>query len=169
MMTIWMWGLLIFIVCQRLIELVIAKSNETWMLERGGVEEGEEHYKWFILLHVFFFLSIFLEIMFTESSNQQLNYYLLVIFLFSQIGRVWCIASLGRFWNTKIIILPGVSLISKGPYKYLKHPNYLIVAIELFIIPLLFKAYLTALLFPLLHILLLKIRVPSENKALAGE
>ncbi|HLR40912.1 MAG TPA: isoprenylcysteine carboxylmethyltransferase family protein [Virgibacillus sp.] len=166
-MTFWMWIVIFFIICQRLTELLIAKSNEKWMIERGGIKLGEEHYKWFILLHSLFFLSIMLEVLFQTERTQSLNVFLFVIFIVTQLGRIWCIATLGRFWNTKIIILPRVALIRKGPYKYVKHPNYIIVAVELFIIPLLFGAYFTAFLFPVLHFLLLKIRLPQEEKALA--
>ncbi|HLR79939.1 MAG TPA: isoprenylcysteine carboxylmethyltransferase family protein [Bacillota bacterium] len=164
-MTGWMWVLLTAIICQRLIELAIAKQNERWMRERGGIEKGEEHYKWFVILHGVFFLSLLCE---TLISNVQVtfNYFLFVIFLTTQIARVWCIQTLGKFWNTKIIVLPRVALIRKGPYKFVKHPNYIIVAIELFIIPLLFGAYITALVFPILHGLLLRIRIPQEEKAL---
>ncbi|WP_342028664.1 isoprenylcysteine carboxyl methyltransferase family protein [Oceanobacillus limi] len=162
-----MWILIFFIICQRLVELVIAKRNERWMKARGGIEKGEAHYKWFIYLHILFFLSILIEVLIQDRSYHQLNYLFFFIFVLAQLGRIWCIHTLGRFWNTKIIVLPRVALIKKGPYKYVKHPNYVIVAVELFIIPMLFGAYLSAVTFPLLHILLLKIRIPSEEKALA--
>lgn len=166
-MTFWMWIVIFFIICQRVIELIIAKSNERWMTERGGIKLGEEHYKWFILLHGLFFLSIILEVLFQTERTQSLNIFLFTIFIVTQLGRIWCIATLGRFWNTKIIVLPRVALIRKGPYKYVKHPNYIIVAVELFVIPLLFGAYITAILFPVFHLLLLRIRIPREEKALA--
>lgn len=167
-MTLWMWIFLSFIISQRLIELKIARHNERWLKSRGGIEKGAEHYKWFIILHTFFFLSILLEVVITNGPDPQpLNTYLLMIFLLTQLGRVWCIQTLGKFWNTKIIVIPGVSLIRKGPYKYMKHPNYVIVGIELFVIPLLFGAYITAILFPILHIMLLRVRIPSEDRALA--
>ncbi|MGM8365386.1 isoprenylcysteine carboxyl methyltransferase family protein [Virgibacillus sp. W0181] len=160
-------GLLLFIICQRFIELIIAKRNEEWMKQRGGLEVGEKHYKWFIILHTLFFLSIIVEALFGRKEIITINFFLLFIFLLAQFGRVWCIYTLGRFWNTKIIVLPKVALIKKGPYKYVKHPNYIIVGIELLLIPLLFGAIWTALIFPLLHILLLFIRIPEENAALA--
>lgn len=168
MMIPWMWGLFIFIICQRLIELMIAKNNEEWMKERGGVEHDERHYKWFVLIHTLFFLSMFVESMIINQADHSINYVLLLVFLGTQIGRIWCIYSLGRFWNTKIITLPNVSLIKKGPYKYVKHPNYIIVGIELFIIPLLFGAVFTAVIFPVLHILLLRRRIPKEEEALGS-
>src|SRR5699024_611241 len=166
-MAVWMWGLILFIITQRLVEIKIANSNEKWMMAKGGVKIGEEHYKWFVLLHCLFFLSIMLEVGFQSDQAHSLNVYLFSIFNAAQLGRVWCITTLGRFWNTKIIVLPRVALIKKGPYKYVKHPNYIIVAIELFVIPLLFGAYITTVIFPILHLLLLRIRIPSEEKALA--
>ncbi|TQS74373.1 hypothetical protein DX933_10490 [Ornithinibacillus gellani] len=164
-MTIWMWLFIIAIICQRLIELVIAKHNEQWMKERGGVEQGETHYKWMVLLHVIFFLSLLTEAH-LQTANISFHLGLFLIFLIAQLGRVWCITSLGKFWNTKIIVLPNVALITRGPYKWVKHPNYIIVGIEMFVIPLLVGAYWTAFLFPILHVLLLKIRVPEEERAL---
>ncbi|SEQ27406.1 15-methylpalmitoyl-4-hydroxy-2-pyrone 4-O-methyltransferase [Virgibacillus subterraneus] len=165
-MTTWMWLLIIVVIAQRLIELNIAKRNERWMKDRGGIEKGEKHYKWFIWLHSIFFLSMIFEALLNNNNSTGINYFLITIFLLTQLGRIWCIHTLGKFWNTKIIVLPGVSLIKKGPYKYVKHPNYIIVAIELFIIPFLLGAYLTAFVFPLLHIILLKVRIPREEKAL---
>lgn len=161
-----MFGLLIFLIGQRFIELLIARRNEQWMKSRGGIEIGENHYKWFILLHTLFFISIIVEGMVRNNLYIQLNYVLFTLFIILQIGRIWCIYSLGKFWNTKIIVIPGVHLIRSGPYRYVKHPNYIIVAIELIVIPLFFMAYVTAIIFPLLHILLLMIRIPSENRAL---
>lgn len=164
-MTIWMSVLIGVIICQRLVELYIAKRNEKWMKARGGIERGKKHYKWFIVLHVLFFLSIIAEVS-ANPAPRQLNYFLFIIFIATQMGRIWCIYTLGRFWNTKIIVLPRVSLIKKGPYKYMKHPNYLIVLIELFVIPLLLGAYFSAILFPMLHLGLLRLRVPQEDRAL---
>lgn len=165
-MTTWMWFFIMAVIAQRLAELSIAKSNEKWMKRMGGIEKGEKHYKWFILLHSSFFISIIVETSLKNHVLTEVNYMLLFIFLAAQAGRVWCMLSLGKFWNTKVIVLPGVALIKKGPYKYVKHPNYIIVAVELFVIALLVGAQLTAFLFPILHLFLLKVRIPSEEKAL---
>lgn len=161
-----LWLIFGFLILQRLTELVVARRNEKWMKNRGGYEVGAEHYKWFVIVHSLFFVSILLEVFLRENSGQQLNFWLVVAFLVAQAGRFWCLFSLGRFWNTKIIILPGAPLISRGPYRFLKHPNYWIVGIELMIIPLLFQAYFTAAIFPILHILLLRVRIPEEERAL---
>ena len=166
-MPSYLWFIFIFIILQRVVELAIARRNEKWMINRGGVEWGGEHYNWFIIVHLLFFFSILIEVSIRDYSSFVLNKTLFVLFVMTQLARAWCIQSLGKFWNTKIIILPGRSLISRGPYKYVKHPNYIIVGMELFIIPLLFGAYITAILFPVLHILLLFIRIPLENKALS--
>ena len=156
-----------FIIGQRLLELYIARKNERWMLERGGIEVGNEHYKLFILMHIVFFMVLIYEVGSSlQSSNLTINVYFFILFLITQVGRVWCILSLGKFWNTKIIVLPKVIHIKKGPYKYVKHPNYIIVFIELFVIPAMFGAYLTAIIFPTLHLILLTIRIPSEERAL---
>lgn len=165
-MTAWMSAFVIVIIGQRLLELSIAKRNEKWMKDRGGMEQGKKHYKWFILLHVLFFLVTVLEAGANNPEERQLNYFLFLIFIAVQVGRIWCIYTLGKFWNTKIIVLPRVTPIKKGPYKYMKHPNYLIVLIELFVIPMLLGAYFSAILFPLAHLGLLKLRIPSEEKAL---
>ncbi|MEC5422507.1 isoprenylcysteine carboxylmethyltransferase family protein [Virgibacillus sp. C22-A2] len=162
-----MWGLISVIIIQRLVELNIAKKNEKWMKERGGIERGQSHYKWFIILHVLFFISLLLESMMRDVTHVTLNYFLFAVFILTQLIRIWCIRTLGKFWNTKIIISPNFSLVSEGPYKFVKHPNYIIVGIELIVIPLLFGAYITAVVFPILHVLLLTIRIPSEEKALA--
>lgn len=164
---IFFYILIIFIIGQRLIELIIAHRNEKWMLERGGIEIGNEHYKLFILLHLMFFIVLIYEVQFVLTSKSILfNFYFFILFILAQIGRVWCIVSLGKFWNTKIIVLPKVVLIKKGPYKYMKHPNYVIVFVELFTIPAMFGAYMTAAIFPILHLLLLMIRIPAEEKGL---
>lgn len=166
-MSIWtLYILLIIVITQRIVELFIAKRNEKWMIDRGGKVLGEKHYKWIVGLHILFFVTLIVE---TDWSMQyvELNYMLLFIFFLTQFARYWCIVSLGKFWNTKIIVLPKVALIKKGPYKYMKHPNYLIVCMELIVIPLLFGAVWTTMIFPLLHIMIMFIRIPAENKALA--
>lgn len=160
---------MIFVICQRLVELQIAKKNESWMKARGGIEVANNHYKWFLVLHTSFFIILALEV-YVQSFQHTLtiNWIFLVLFMLTQVGRVWCILSLGKFWNTKIIVLPNVVLLKKGPYRWLKHPNYLIVMIELFIIPIMFHAYFSAIIFSTFNILLLMIRIPAEEAALEG-
>lgn len=166
---IYFYVLFCFLIGQRLVELFIAHKNEQWMKARGGIEVGRNHYKWFIWLHTLFFISLLLEFHYHALINQKkMPFYLLFfsLFLLAQIGRIWCIHSLGKFWNTKIIVLPKIALIKKGPYKFMKHPNYVIVFIELIVIPLIFGLFVTAYIFPFLHLFLLTIRIPTEEAAL---
>src|SRR5690625_1420750 len=155
------------VILQRILELKIAQKNERWMKARSGIEVGRKHYPLFIYLHILFFVSLYYEVIKKELIVFQIVFF--IIFVIAQIGRFWCITSLGKFWNTKIIVIPNVIMIRKGPYRWIKHPNYVIVFIELFSLPLTFNAYIVAIIFPILHILLLLIRIPEEEKALAGK
>ncbi|HLQ70339.1 MAG TPA: isoprenylcysteine carboxylmethyltransferase family protein, partial [Bacillota bacterium] len=126
-MPIWIIVIFIFLIFQRLLELRIAKHNETYLKNRGAIELGKEHYKWFIIVHIAFFIAMIVEMILAGLIVTAINPFLFILFLLTQITRIWCISSLGVYWNTKIIILPDSSLMKKGPYKYIKHPNYLIV------------------------------------------
>lgn len=154
------------IVSQRLCELYIAKDNEKWMKAKGAIEFGQAHYPFIVLLHTAFFISLFGETIMMEHTVSSLWKLLLPLFILLQIGRIWSLLSLGRFWNTKIIVLPNAEAVTKGPYKWIKHPNYCIVALELMVIPLLFQAYITFGLFTLLNCVMMMIRIPAEEKAL---
>lgn len=154
------------IIIQRISELAIAKRNEKWMIDRGGIEHGSEHYPYIVALHSFFLLSLLCEVMVFQREISALWYLLIPLLIITQMIRYWALMSLGPYWNTKIIIVPNDIVISKGPYQYLKHPNYIIVAVEILILPLLFQAYATALLFTLLNIVIMTVRIPTEEKAL---
>ncbi|SEA63272.1 methyltransferase [Thalassobacillus cyri] len=155
------------ILLQRIVELFIAKANQRWALKHGGEEHGKQHYKWFIFVHTLFFISLYIEAsLFFGGWRPNAFIGLFIAFTFLQLFRAWCILSLGRYWNTRVIVIPGHELVSKGPYKLIKHPNYWVVLMEFIIIPLLFQAYMTAVIFPILHLLLLKVRIPVEEKAL---
>nr|WP_318503306.1 isoprenylcysteine carboxylmethyltransferase family protein [Bacillus sp. T3] len=161
------YGFLSLVTLQRLVELTIAKRNEKWLKEQGGVEFGQTHYYFIVLMHMMFFVFLIYEVIYFNRGISQIWPILLTFFLITQAGRIWAMTSLGRHWNTKIIVLPKASPIKKGPYRYLKHPNYVVVSLELLVIPLLFNAYFTALLFALLNIGILSKRIPAEERALA--
>ncbi|KAA0550175.1 hypothetical protein FZW96_02195 [Bacillus sp. BGMRC 2118] len=157
------------IIIQRIMELIIARKNEKWMKQQGGVEYGQNHYPYMVAMHSLFFVALLVEVF---AFNHQLSAWwpmLLSLFLLTQAVRIWALSSLGKYWNTKIIVLPNTSIVKKGPYKYLRHPNYTIVALEIVLIPMLFGAYLTAVTFTLLNILILSVRIPLEEKALMNE
>lgn len=156
----------LIVVAQRLIELVVARRNEKWMIQQGGYEVGRSHYPMMIMLHSSFFIFLILEVLLMNRDLSRFFVFLLVLFLLTQAGRLWCLLSLGKLWNTKIMIIPGINVVKKGPYRFLKHPNYVIVGIELIILPLLFNAYFTAIIFTLLNLWMLSVRIPIEEKAL---
>ena len=135
------------------------------MRAQGAYEVGAAHYPWMILLHTSFFVSLFIEVLYVKATVTPI-YSLLVVFIFLQLFRVWCLVSLGMYWNTKIIILPGANVVVKGPYAFIRHPNYLVVCLELLVLPLLFQAYFTAIVFTILNLLMLSVRIPAEEKAL---
>lgn len=161
------WGTVIL---QRLIELGIARSHARFILSLGGREAGAEHYKYIVGLHVLFLLSLWVETNGGHHPLAPLWWVPFSLFLLAQVGRYWCIRTLGKFWNTRIYILPGAPRIKHGPYRYLRHPNYWIVVIELLTLPLTFSAYWTAAIFTIANLwLLLRVRIPAEERALAAE
>lgn len=160
------YSFILLIILQRISELVIAKRNEQWMKKRGAKEFGQRHYRLIVFIHTLFFVVFYLEVKLGERELSPAWHVLLILFALTQWIRIWAITALGKFWNTKIIVLPGAALINKGPYRFMKHPNYLVVSLEFLIIPMLFHAYLTAGLFTLLNLMILTIRIPAEEKAL---
>lgn len=158
--------ILSIVIVQRLLELVIAKRNEKNMRAKGAYEVGASHYPFMILLHVSFFISLLIEVTTFNLIPSPLFLVFLIMFLCVQGLRVWCLTSLGSFWNTKIIVLPGAHVVTKGPYKYLRHPNYLVVSMEIALLPLMFEAYFTAICFTILNAIILSIRIPTEERAL---
>jgi methyltransferase len=155
-----------FIIIQRLTELMVAKKNEQWMKSQGALEFGEGQYFFIVLIHSLFFVFYIGEVVYFDKNISPLWPSLLILFLLAQAGRIWALKSLGPYWNTKIIVLPNANIVKKGPYRYIKHPNYLIVATEFMIIPLMFQAYFTAVLFTILNAIILRIRIPAEENAL---
>lgn len=160
----WFYFFIGFIVLLRIIELFISKRNEAWLRKNGAIEYGAEHYKYFILLHTAFFVSLLTEYHLTR--NPYINYFALVIFFVIQFFRLSIFISLGRYWNTRILVIPDTKLVITGLYKYLKHPNYTIVILEFVFIPLSFSIYYTLIVFSILNIILLYVRIKAENVAL---
>lgn len=158
--------LIIVVILQRLIELNIASRNTKWIKEKGGYEVGEKHYKYIVFLHTAFFLSLFVEILYFEKTMAVWWWFPFLLFILAQAGRIWSLATLGPFWNTRIMILPGAKVVSKGPYRFFRHPNYMIVTTEILVLPIMFQAYLTAIVFTFLNIIILSVRITQEENAL---
>lgn len=158
----------VFIIIQRLTELVISKRNEKFLFSNGGVEFGKSHYKYIVLLHIFFLLSLPTEFFLRDKEFvlHTINYVFLVIFIILQILRVYVLITLGKYWNTRIILIPGTKRVRHGIYKLINHPNYIIVVCEIFVIPMIFNLYFVAVIFTILNALMLFVRIKEENKAL---
>ena len=154
------------VIVQRISELILAKKNEKYLKSNGAVEYDKKGYKYIVLMHNLFFISVITEFVFL---GRQLNEYwqvLLIIFICTQVLRYWAIFTLGKRWNTKILVLPNTEPIRSGLYKHLKHPNYIAVIIEIVIIPLLFSCYYTAVVFSILNLIVLQRRIRIEEEAL---
>lgn len=161
-----LWLILLFLIGQRLVELRLAARNRRWALAQGAQEVGAGHYPLFFLLHIGWFVGWVVEAYGRGPVLSGMWWLWLVVFAAAQLLRYWAITTLGSRWNTRILIVPGLAPIRHGPYRYLRHPNYIAVALELFSIPLIFYAWLTALIFTLLNAaLLLFIRIPVEERA----
>lgn len=157
--------LLAFLSLQRLLELRLARANERWARQSGAVEYGQEHYPLFFVLHPAWMLCTVLE---GRASRGRVNWPALALFTLAQPLRYWVIRTLGRSWNTRILIVPGGRRVTGGPFRVLKHPNYAVVALELLSAPLAVGAWRTAVAFTLLNAgLLLLVRIPAEERALA--
>jgi methyltransferase len=152
-----------FVTLQRLTELRLADRNSQKLLAEGAVEYGRGHYPFIVALHM-----IWLAALWWWAPGQPVNALLLVLFALLQLGRVWVIASLGDRWTTRIIVKPGAPLIGAGPYRFLKHPNYFVVTLEIAVLPLMFGLWRIALVFSLLNAVILAVRIRAENRALAS-
>ncbi len=153
----------VLVAAQRLLELRLSRRNERLLRARGAVERGPEHYPLMVALHALWLVSTLVE---GAAQKPRLHRLPLVLFLVVQPLRYWAVLSLGERWSTKILVIPGEELVSKGPYKYLSHPNYVVVATEVLTFPLVFGARFTALAFSVLNAALLSVRIKEEERAL---
>jgi methyltransferase len=155
---------------ERLVEVVISTRHARWAFARGGVEFGQKHFPWMVALHTALLVGALAEVFLLDRPFVPwLGWPMLAIALLCQLGRYWVIWALGEQWNTRVIVVPGLSRVTRGPYRYrwLPHPNYLIVVVEGIALPLVHSAWITAIVFTVLNaILLLKFRIPTEDRAL---
>lgn len=157
-----LWIVLVLVALQRLVELLYSTRNTRRLLERGGVESGAVQYPFFIVLHAAWLVSMAVFIPpFTPPNWALLGLYLLI-----QPLRIWTIATLGEYWTTRIITVPGKPLVRSGPYRLFRHPNYIVVCAEIAILPLAFGAIEIAILFSFLNASLLSWRIRVEERTL---
>lgn len=162
------YGLLALTALERLAELRVSKRNAAWSFAQGGVERGREHYPVMVVLHTGFLVGCALEPWLLDRPFLPwLGLPMLALAAACQGLRWWVIRTLGPRWNTRVIIVPGLPRITGGPFRWLKHPNYLAVVLEGIALPLIHGAWLTALVFTVLNAALLAVRVRCEERALA--
>jgi methyltransferase len=154
---------------ERLAELVVSKRNAAWSFARGGVEYGRGHYPFMVVLHTGLLVGAVAEVWLREPEFvPALGWTMLALVVLSQALRWWCIATLRHQWNTRVIVVPGLELVHAGPYRLLRHPNYVAVVVEGFALPLVHSAWITAVVFTVLNAGLLAVRLSVENSALTA-
>jgi len=166
--TGWFTLLVLLVALERLAELAVARRNLAWALRNGGVEYGRETFRWMVLLHVGLLVGSLLEVWLLDPPwLPWLGWPMLVLVVASQALRWWCIATLGQQWNTRVVVVPGLPLVSRGPYRWFRHPNYVAVAVEGVALPMVHTAWITAGVFTVLDAFVLRSRIRTENRALA--
>lgn len=152
---------------ERLAELVVSKRNAAWAFERGGVESGRGHYPVMVVLHTGLLVGCLVEAWWSDRAvSPLLAWSMLALVVASQALRWWCIGALGRQWNTRVIVVPGLPLVARGPYRFLRHPNYVVVVVEGAALPLVHGAWITAVVFTVANAALLTVRIRTEERAL---
>ena len=154
-------AVLAFVSLQRLAELGLARRNTRLLMAKGAVEVGRPHYLPMVLLHASWLLGLWV-----LAPARSVNPTLLLVFALLQAARLWVLASLGNRWTTRIIVVPGAPLVASGPYRFLRHPNYCIVAAEILVLPLAFGLVAFAMVFSVLNAAILWLRIRAEDAAL---
>lgn len=155
------------VAAERVAELVVAKRNLAWALARGGRESGAGHYPVMVALHTGLLVGAVAEVLVADRPFQPaLGWPMVALVLAAQALRWWCIRTLGPQWNTRIVVVPGMALVSAGPYRWLRHPNYVAVVVEGFALPLVHSAWITAAVFTVVNAVLLTVRIRAEGRAL---
>jgi methyltransferase len=161
--------LIVAVALERTAELVVSQRNLSWSRARGGVEFGARHYPAMVVLHTGLLAGCLVE---TTTLRRPfipaLGWPMFAIVVATQGLRWWCIATLGRQWNTRVVVVPGATRVADGPYRYVSHPNYVAVVAEGAALPMVHTAWITALAFSVLNAALLRTRIKVENAALAS-
>jgi methyltransferase len=164
----WYSALIAAIAVERVAELVLSVRHARWAMARGAVEVGSRHYPVMVVLHAALLVGAVAEVwLLRRPFVPAFSWAMLAAVGAAQGLRWWCIGSLGRQWNTRVIVVPGLPLVSRGPYRWLRHPNYVAVVIEGLALPLVHSAWLTAISFTMANLLLLVVRIRVEERALA--
>ncbi|MGW3662071.1 isoprenylcysteine carboxyl methyltransferase family protein [Streptomyces sp. NPDC005141] len=166
---IWYGLLVAAVAAERVGELLVARRNERWSLARGAVEAGRGHYPAMVALHTGLLVGCPVEVwLAARPFIPALAWPMVAVLAGAQALRWWCIVTLGSRWNTRVIVVPGLPLVARGPYRVLRHPNYVAVVAEGVALPLVHTAWVTAIVFTLANAAVLAVRVRCENRALAA-
>jgi len=164
----WYVLLIAAVACERVAELVVSNRNLAWSRSRGGIEFGAGHYPVMVILHTLLLVGCLAEVIWLHRPFlPALGWPMLAIVVAAQGLRWWCITTLGRQWNTRVVVVPGAPRVAGGPYRLIPHPNYVAVIAEGVALPLVHTAWITALVFTVLNAALLSTRITTENNALA--
>lgn len=153
--------ILALVTLSRLVELPIAARNTARLRKAGAIEVAPSHYPAIVLLH-----AAWLAALWWWAPGRPVNLPLLALFGLVELGRIWVIQTLGRRWTTRIIVVPGETLVTTGPYRFVNHPNYWVVVAEIALLPLVFGLWQVAIVFSLLNAAVLWVRIGAENRAL---
>ncbi len=160
-------GLLVLLGCERGAELLVSRRNAQRTFAAGGVETGRRAYAIMVAVHALFPLACAAEVLLLPRSFPgAAGFAALAVALGAQALRWWAVATLGERWSTRVIVVPGAAPVTGGPYRFLRHPNYLAVVLEMAAVPMIHGAWLTALVFSALNAALLAHRIPAEERAL---
>jgi methyltransferase len=157
-------ALLIYVIVERLMELVLARRNTKRLMARGAQEAGAGHYPVMIALHVAWLAAIVGWVMLVAHDVVPV---FVVLYVLLQVFRIWVVMSLGPYWTTRIITLADAPLVKRWPYKFMRHPNYVVVVLEIAVLPLAFGAWELAVVFSVLNAAMLWVRIRAENQVLA--
>lgn len=161
-----LWWVFGFYFAERGVEVWVSERHRRKLLARGGMEFAPGSYRPMVLMHAAFFVFLLMEAHPWRIPLDPLTLLCLAGLVLLQILRYWCIVTLGEFWNTRIIVLPGARAVRSGPYRFMRHPNYLVVFLEFLLLPLLMRAPLTLVLFSLLNLAVLRRRIRLEEATL---
>ncbi len=152
---------------ERIAELLVSKRNLAWAFRHGGREYGRGHYPAMVALHLSLLIGCIAEVWLLDRPFfPVLGWTMVAVVLAAQGLRWWCITTLGRRWNTLIVVVPGLPLVNRGPYRWLRHPNYVAVVVEGIALPMVHTAWITAITFTVLNAALLRVRIREEERAL---
>ena len=153
--------ILALVTLQRLGELWLSNRNTQRLLAQGAHEHAPEHYRWIVAVHLLWLVALWV-----LAPGRAIDGFWLAMFVLIEIVRIWVLASLGPRWTTRIIVVPDAKLVRRGPYRWVNHPNYLVVIAEIAVLPLVFGLWQVALVFSLINAAALHVRIGEEDRAL---